>query len=111
VLVGLAKPMVGSRAIAHYEVHVRGFRTRTREWVPTHQVTIVILAEDGVRASSEAWSPGRSPFTMYALAAGDPAGIPATEQPRPRWNVRVRNRCTYSGVPRNICRQIGLRPD
>jgi ABC-type bacteriocin/lantibiotic exporter with double-glycine peptidase domain len=65
VLVGLAKPMVGSRAIAHYEVVVginrpkhlilsldpsRGPRQNSlegfaREWVPTHQVTIVIFAE------------------------------------------------------------------
>lgn len=67
VLVGLAKPMVGARAIAHYEVVVginrtkrlilsldpsRGPRQNTfegfaREWVPTYQVTIVILAEEG----------------------------------------------------------------
>ena len=64
VLVGLAKPMVGGRAIAHYEVVVginrpkrlilsfdpsRGPRQNSfegfaREWVPTHQVTIVIFA-------------------------------------------------------------------
>jgi hypothetical protein len=64
ILVGLAKPMVGGRAIAHYEVVVgmnrpkrlilsfdpsRGPRQNSfegfaREWVPTHQVTIVIFA-------------------------------------------------------------------
>jgi ABC-type bacteriocin/lantibiotic exporter with double-glycine peptidase domain len=63
VLVGLDKPMVGTRAVAHYEVVVginrrerlilsldpsRGPRENTlqgfaREWVPTHQVTIVIF--------------------------------------------------------------------
>jgi ABC-type bacteriocin/lantibiotic exporter with double-glycine peptidase domain len=63
VLVGLAKPMLGGRAAAHYEVVVgmnrarklirsldpaRGLRENTlegfaREWVPTHQVTIIVL--------------------------------------------------------------------
>jgi hypothetical protein len=63
VLVGLAKPMTGGRAIAHYEVVVginrrerlirsldpgRGLRENTlegfaREWVPTRQVTIVVF--------------------------------------------------------------------
>jgi predicted double-glycine peptidase len=65
ILVGLAKPMVGRRAIAHYEVVIginrskqlilsldpsRGPRQNTlqgfaREWVPTHQVTIVIFSD------------------------------------------------------------------
>jgi ABC-type bacteriocin/lantibiotic exporter with double-glycine peptidase domain len=65
VLVGLAKPMVGRRAVAHYEVVVginrakssilsldpsRGPRENSlegfaREWVPTGQVTIVIFAQ------------------------------------------------------------------
>lgn len=66
VLVGLAKPMIGmsgDRSAAHYEVVVginrlrklirtfdpaRGLRENTlegfaREWVPTHQVTIIVL--------------------------------------------------------------------
>lgn len=70
VLVGLAKPMAGARAIAHYEVVVginrpkrlilsfdpsRGPRQNSfegfaREWVPTHQVTIVIFAADKTAA-------------------------------------------------------------
>jgi len=63
VLVGLAKPMLGGRAAAHYEVVVgmnrerklirsldpaRGLRENTlegfaREWVPTRQLTIIVL--------------------------------------------------------------------
>jgi ABC-type bacteriocin/lantibiotic exporter with double-glycine peptidase domain len=63
VLVGLAKPIVAGRARAHYEVVVgvnrnagliwsldpaRGLRENTfdgfaREWVPTHQVAIIVL--------------------------------------------------------------------
>jgi ABC-type bacteriocin/lantibiotic exporter with double-glycine peptidase domain len=63
VLVGLAKPMTGGRAAAHYEVVVginrtkrlilsldpaRGLRENSlegfaREWVPTHQVTLVVF--------------------------------------------------------------------
>jgi hypothetical protein len=69
VLVGLAKPMMAGRAIAHYEVVVginrsrrlilsldpsRGLRENTlegftREWVPTHQVAIVIFAPDPIQ--------------------------------------------------------------
>jgi ABC-type bacteriocin/lantibiotic exporter with double-glycine peptidase domain len=63
VLVGLAKPLLGGRALTHYEVVVglnrekkkilsldpaRGLRENTlegfaREWVPTKQVTIVVF--------------------------------------------------------------------
>jgi ATP-binding cassette subfamily B protein len=64
VLVGLAKPMAGSQAIAHYEVVIginrtkglilsldpsRGPRQNTlegfaREWVPTREVTLIIFS-------------------------------------------------------------------
>jgi ABC-type bacteriocin/lantibiotic exporter with double-glycine peptidase domain len=74
VLVGLAKPMLGGRAAAHYEVVVgmnrerklirsldpaRGLRENTlegfaREWVPTHQVTIIVLPpQAGIDLSPE----------------------------------------------------------
>lgn len=63
VLVGLAKPMASGRAAAHYEVVVgvnrpkkliltldpdRGMRENSaegfaREWIPTHQVTLIVF--------------------------------------------------------------------
>jgi len=78
ILVGLAKPLIGGRAVAHYEVVVginrakrsilsldpsRGPRENSwegfaREWVPTGQVTIVIF--DGAQSGPTA---SRSPTT------------------------------------------------
>jgi ABC-type bacteriocin/lantibiotic exporter with double-glycine peptidase domain len=86
VLVGLAKPMVGRRAVAHYEVVVginrakrqvlsldpsRGPRQNSfegfaREWIPTGEVTIVIFddVKKGLTASRSSSGPaGRSPPT------------------------------------------------
>jgi ABC-type bacteriocin/lantibiotic exporter with double-glycine peptidase domain len=77
VLVGLAKPMMAGRAMAHYEVVVGINRSRglilsldpargprqnslegfAREWVPTHEVTLIIFAEMYGR---EAQRPGAS---------------------------------------------------
>ncbi len=102
VLVGLAKPMVGSRALAHYEVVVginrpkklilsldpsRGPRQNTlegfaREWVPTHQVTIVIFKEAaaGVAGSRSSGTPPhtseRDRYSVIALTSdGTPTAL------------------------------------
>lgn len=73
ILVGLAKPIVGGRAVAHYEVVVaidrkdkrimtldpgRGLRENSlegfaREWVPTGQVTIIVFRADQPGAAQE----------------------------------------------------------
>lgn len=77
VLVGLAKPITGGRALAHYEVVVgidrtdkkivtldpsRGFRENSlegfaKEWVPTGRVTLIVFprAPPAAATSSGAW--------------------------------------------------------
>lgn len=97
VLVGLAKPITGGRALAHYEVVVgidkrdkriitldpgRGLRENSlegfaREWVPTGRVTLIVFP--AVETSLPADASGRRPAASAARG-----GAPASPAAAPR---------------------------
>jgi hypothetical protein len=134
VLVGLAKPLLGGRAIAHYEVVVginrakrsvlsldpsRGPRENSwegfaREWVATGQVTIVIF--DEAQAGLTAWRvPGA--YSVIALTSeGTPTALSAamssttTRAPDGRSRRAASSVACNGSSPGGTCRSIAVTP-
>ena len=111
VLVGLAKPITGGRALAHYEVVIgidkqdrrivtldpgRGLRENSlegfaREWVPTGRVTLIVFPRAPARADTK-------PGDARAGATARPAG--AADRPAPASASGRRSPASPAGGPR-----------
>ena len=111
VLVGLAKPITGGRALAHYEVVVgidrtdkkivtldpsRGLRENSlegfaKEWVPTGRVTLIVFPRGARAAPAGATS---------SVGAGEPGRLAGAADRRPAASVACRSRLAGPAVPR-----------